>query len=55
MQRIDEIFAIERRINGQPASDGLAVRESETKPLVADLEKWMRAERARCQLGRVVN
>ena len=27
VQRIDEIFAIERRINGQPAGDRLAVRQ----------------------------
>ena len=47
VQRIDDIFAIERRINGQAAGDRLAVREKETKPIVADLEKWMRAERAR--------
>ncbi|HEV2187002.1 MAG TPA: IS66 family transposase [Stellaceae bacterium] len=47
VQRIDDIFAIERRINGQPTGDRLAVRQRETKPLVADLEKWMRAERAR--------
>ena len=47
VQRIDDIFAIERRINGQSAGDRLAVREKETKPIVADLEKWMRAERAR--------
>ena len=47
VQRIDEIFAIERRINGQPADDRLAVRQKDTKPVVAELEKWMRAERAR--------
>jgi transposase len=47
VQRIDDIFAIERRINGQPTDDRLAVRQRETKPLVADLETWMRAERAR--------
>src|SRR6516165_9044934 len=47
VQRIDDIFAIERRINGQSAGDRLAVRQSETKPIVADLETWMRAERAR--------
>ena len=47
MQRIDEIFAIERRINAQPSGDRLAVRQNEAKPLVADLEKWMRTERAR--------
>ena len=47
VRRIDEIFAIERRINGQPAGDRLAVRRRETKPIVVDLETWMRAERAR--------
>ena len=47
VRRIDEIFAIERRINGQPAGDRLAVRRRDTKPIVVDLETWMRAERAR--------
>ncbi len=47
VRRIDEIFAIERRINGQSAADRLAVRQRETMPIVADLEKWMRAERTR--------
>jgi len=47
VQRIDEIFAIERTINGQPAGDRLAVRQRDSKPIVADLETWMRAERAR--------
>jgi len=47
VQRIDEIFAIERTINGQPASDRLAVRQRDIKPIVIDLEKWMRAERSR--------
>lgn len=45
--RIDEIFAIERQINGLPANDRLAMRQRDSKPVVADLEKWMRAERAR--------
>jgi transposase len=47
VRRIDDIFAIERRINGQPAADRQALRQRETKPIVVDLEKWMRAERAR--------
>ena len=47
VQRIDEIFAIERTINGQPAGDRLTVRRKKIKPLIADLETWMRAERAR--------
>jgi hypothetical protein len=47
VRRIDEIFAIERRINGQSAADRLAVRQSESKPVLVDLETWMLAERAR--------
>ena len=47
VQRLDEIFAIERRINGLPATDRLAARQQDSKPVVGDLEKWMRAERAR--------
>ena len=47
VRRIDELFAIERRINGLSAADRLAARQRESKPIVADLETWMRAERAR--------
>ena len=47
VQRIDEIFAIERTINGQSVSDRLVVRQRDSKLIVADLETWMRAERAR--------
>jgi hypothetical protein len=47
VQRIDEIFAIERRINGLPVAERLAARQRESRPIVADLETWMRAERAR--------
>ncbi len=47
VRRIDEIFAIERRINGLSAGDRLAARQRDSKPVVAELETWMRAERAR--------
>jgi transposase len=47
VRRIDELFAIERTINGLSTNDRLAIRQRESKPVVADLEKWMRAERAR--------
>lgn len=47
VRRIDELFAIERNINGFQASDRQAVRQRESLPVVAELEKWMRAERAR--------
>src|SRR4051794_16164737 len=47
VRRIDELFAIEREINGMPAVERLLVRRRESRPIVADLENWMRAERAR--------
>lgn len=47
VRRIDAIFAIERQINGKPAHERLAVRQALSKPLVDDLETWMRAERAK--------
>ena len=47
VRRIDDIFAIEREINGRPAADRLAVRKARIEPLVNDLESWMRAERAK--------
>ena len=47
LERIDALFDIERAINGQSAEARLAVRAERAAPLVADLEAWMRAERAR--------
>jgi len=47
VRRIDELFAIERTINGVSAGDRLAVRQRESRPIIADLEQWMRTERAR--------
>ena len=44
--RIDGIFDAERAINGHDAGARLAVRQAEIAPLVADLEAWMRRERA---------
>ena len=46
VRRIDAIFEIERSINGCSAEQRLAVRRERSAPLVADLEAWMRAERA---------
>jgi len=45
VRRIDELFAIEREINGQTPARRLAVRAERSKPLVEDLERWLRAER----------
>ena len=47
VRRIDAIFAIEGEINGWPAEQRLAVRTTRIAPLVAELESWMRSERAR--------
>jgi transposase len=47
VRRIDELFAIERTINGLSAGGRLAARQRESRPIVADLEQWMRTERAR--------
>lgn len=47
MRRIDALFDIKRAINGLPAAERLAVRQEKSAPLVADLEDWMRTERAR--------
>jgi transposase len=43
--RIDELFAIEREINGKRAALRLAVRRERSKPLVDSFEAWLRAER----------
>jgi transposase len=45
--RIDAVFAIERDINGRSAEERLAVRQERSRPLVADLEAWMREQRAK--------
>src|SRR6266436_5890226 len=47
VRRIDEIFAVEREINGATPEQRHAVRQERIKPLVAALEGWMRTERAR--------
>ncbi|MGB3555387.1 MAG: IS66 family transposase [Jannaschia sp.] len=45
--RIDTIFDVERAINGATIDTRLAARRKEAAPLVAELERWMREERAR--------
>ena len=47
VRRIDELFKIEREINGKPAAERLAVRKERTKPLVLELETWLRIQHAR--------
>jgi transposase len=47
VRRIDLIFDAERALNGLAADKRLDLRRTYVAPLVADLETWMRAERAR--------
>jgi len=50
VRRIDELFAIEREINGQPPDQRLGVRQKRSKPLVEALEKWLRSTRRKLSL-----
>ena len=45
VRRIDELFAIEREINGRSQDQRLAVRRERSKTLVDNLEEWLRKER----------
>jgi len=47
VRRIDALFEIERSINGKSAEERLAVRQQLSAPLIADLEVWMREQRAK--------
>ena len=51
VRRIDALFAIEREINGRSADKRKAVRQDQSAPLVADLEAWMREQRAKLSRG----
>jgi hypothetical protein len=47
VKRIDALFDIERAINGSSAEERLRVRQEQSRPLVDDLEAWLRGERSR--------
>jgi transposase len=47
VRRIDVLFEIEREINGLAAAERLAVRQERSAPLLADLEAWLREQRAK--------
>jgi len=51
VRRIDALFEIERSINGKNAQERLAVRQRLSAPLVADLEAWIREQRAKLSRG----
>jgi transposase len=45
VRRIDELFAIEREINGLSQDQRLMVRRERSKALVDELERWLRQKR----------
>ncbi len=45
VRRIDEIFAVERTINGRSAAERVAARQQQSKPLILDLEIYLRDQR----------
>src|SRR6202522_534170 len=46
VRRIDMLFEIERSINGKTPEQRLAVRREQSRSLIAELEIWMRHQRA---------
>lgn len=46
LKRIDALFEIERDINGKSPDERFEARQRLSAPLVADLERWLRGERA---------
>ncbi|NBB96967.1 MAG: IS66 family transposase [Alphaproteobacteria bacterium] len=46
VKRIDALFEIERMVNGQTPEARLEMRQRQSVPLVADLKRWLRGERA---------
>ena len=46
VKRLDVLFDIEREVNGRPAEERLAARQERSAAVLADLEDWMRTERA---------
>ena len=51
VRRIDALFDIERAINGESATRRRAVRQELSAPLIADLEVWLREQRAKLSRG----
>jgi len=47
VKRIDELFAIEREINGLSSQERLCVRNEHSRPLMVALEVWLREQRAK--------
>jgi transposase len=59
VRRIDELFEIERTTNGKSPADRLAVRNERSRPLVVELESWLRKQRglvsSKSELAKAMN
>ena len=51
VQRIDALFDIERDITGHSAEERRAARQTLSAPLMADLQDWLREQRAKLARG----
>jgi transposase len=47
VRRIDDLFEIERTVNGKTPVERVAVRQERAKPFINDLKVWMRQQRDR--------
>ncbi len=54
VQRIDDLFDIERDINGSSAEERRTARQALSAPLVADLHRWFAEQRMRLARGNEV-
>src|SRR6202140_2501070 len=51
VRRIDALFEVERSINGKSAEERRTVRQERSKPLVEELQVYMREQRAKLSRG----
>jgi transposase len=51
VRRIDALFAIERSISGRNAAERQSVRQQRSKPLIDELQVYMREQRAKLSRG----
>jgi transposase len=47
VRRIDQLFEIEREINGLSAEERLQIRKAQSVPLLSEFETWLRAQRGK--------
>jgi len=47
VDRIDALFAIEREINGATAQERVRVRQERSRPLISELQTWLREQRGK--------